>query len=287
MRICTDGSRGRRSLRAVCLATCRCRGGLFVLAGFTARRLSVLLVALLMVLPGVVPAAAADEPDGDEILQRMELVLFPENYRSRMEMVTTEPSGRERAMELSVQYQRGVGAYMEIEAPARSRGTRFLQRDDTLWMFIPRSGSRSPIRLAGRDSFQGSVFSNRDIGESMYTEDYHARLIGRTEMTHDELGQVEVYEVELTPRHDEAAYGRVVAQVMVEDFIPLQMSYYVRAGMNTKELFLSDMQQLAGRQRPSRMEMVSYEEEGKVTVVRLLEMQQDDQLPDRILPVNI
>ena len=224
----------------------------------------------------------AEDVSGDEVLRRMEHTLFPESYRMRMNMVTTEPNGREREMELTIEYRRGTGAYMEIESPARSRGTRFLQRDDALWMFIPRSGSRSAIRLSGRDSFQGSVFSNRDIGESMYTEDYTATIARRETVRHDELGEVEVYVVEATPRHDEAAYGRIISWVTTDEFIPVRMAYYVRAGMNTKEMRLSDIREIAGRRRPARMEMISHEETGKVSVVSILELEADDSLPDRI-----
>lgn len=243
-----------------------------------------LMLAIILAVPAGwrVPKVLATDLSGDEILARVELALFPENYRMRMRMVTTEPDGREREMELQVQYRRGTGAYMEIESPPRSRGTRFLQRDDSLWMFIPRSNARSAIRLSGRDSFQGSVFSNRDIGESMYTEDYRADLVERRRISHAELGEVAVYRLELSPRHQAAAYGRVVIEATEDRFIPLHMRYYVRSGMNTKEMNLSDIRSIAGRERPVRMEMISHEEAGKTSVVHVLELEADDALPDRI-----
>ena len=231
---------------------------------------------MVVALVPVLPVAA------ESILQQMEQTLFPDNYRMRMSMVTREPGGREREMELTVQYRRGVGSYMEIESPPRSRGTRFLQREETLWMFIPRSNSRSAIRLSSRDSFQGSVFSNRDVGESMYTQDYRAEILATEFFNHPELGRVEVYQVEATPQRDVAAYGRILFTVAVEGSIPLRMQYFARSGVQTKEMHLTDIRTMAGRQRPLRMEMVSLEEEGKVSIVRILELEEDSGMPDRI-----
>lgn len=235
------------------------------------------ILAAMVLAPVVAPAQ-----DAEAILRRMESALFPDNYRMRMSMITTQPGRDDREMVLSAQYRRGIGTYMEIEAPARSRGTRLLQREETLWMFTPRSNARTPIRLAARDSFQGSVFSNRDIGESMYSEDYRAAVAGREWLERADVGRVEVYVIELTPRRDEAAYGRIVAWVTADEHIPLRMQYFVRSGMNTKEMVLSELRQIAGRRRPVLMEMSSLEERGKVTTVRILELESDEAIPDRV-----
>ncbi|TVR67333.1 MAG: outer membrane lipoprotein-sorting protein [Spirochaetaceae bacterium] len=225
------------------------------------------------------PAASA--PSGDEILRRMEETLFPDSYRMEMEMITLEASGRERTLELDVLYRRGTGSYMEILAPPRSRGTRFLQRDGSLWMFMPRGGARSAIRLAPRDSFQGSVFANSDIGESSYTDDYRGMDPRRERYRHPELGEVEVFIVEAVPRRPEAPYGRVVARVTVEGFIPLHMEYYVRSGLRIKEMELSQIREIAGRRRPTRMDMRALDEEGKVSTLWVRSLREET-FPDRI-----
>ena len=236
------------------------------------------MIATVSFVLATVPTAPAA---AENILEQMEQTLFPDNYRMRMSMVTREAGGREREMELTVLYRRGVGSYMEIESPPRSRGTRFLQREETLWMFIPRSNSRSAIRLSSRDSFQGSVFSNRDVGESMYTQDYRARVLTTEHIDHPELGRVEVHQVEATPQRDVAAYGRILFTVTVDGSIPLRMQYFARSGVQTKEMHLSDIRTFAGRRRPLHMEMVSLEEEGKVSIVRILELEEDSGMPDR------
>lgn len=227
-------------------------------------------------------AGVRADPSGDEILRRMEETLFPDTYRMITEMVTVEVDGRERTLELEVFYRRETGSYMEILAPPRSRGTRFLQRDDSLWMFIPRSNARSAVRLAPRDSFQGSVFSNSDVGERSYADDYRGLSPRREMLQHPELGEVEVFVVEAVPRRPEAPYGRIIAYVTVERFIPLRMEYYVRSGLKIKEMHLSEIRKLADRERPTRMEMRALDEEGKVSTLRIRDLEARETLPDRL-----
>ncbi len=235
-----------------------------------------LIILFLLVASGI------SAQDGDSLLQAMDETLFPRNYRMTFAVETTESNGRQRNMELSVNYLHGIGSYMEMLAPARSRGTRFLQRDDALWMFIPRSGARSAIRLSGRDSFQGSVFSNRDMGESSYTQDYHAQIIRRENFVHDEMGEVPAIVLEAVPAHEEAAYGRLLIWLTEDEHIPLRLEYFVRSGMKVKVMDLFNIQNIAGRRRPLRMEMRSLEEEGKVSVVRISELEAVNDFPARI-----
>lgn len=248
--------------------------GVFPVVSF----LSALVIALLFFAP-LLPLAA-EELDGDAILGKMEDTLFPHIYHMKVEM-STSGTGRMRSMEFETWYSRGTGTYMEILAPPRSRGTRFLQKEGALWMFMPRSGGRAPVRLPARDSFQGSAFSNEDMGDSSYTDDYRASLVGKENYDHPELGSVECYVIEMLPSHPEAAYGSIRAWITTQGFIPLRMDYFVRSGLRSKQMFLHDIRHAAGRKRPLRMEMESLDEQGKVSVVHIRSMEELASLSDR------
>lgn len=222
----------------------------------------------------------SQEPDPDSLLERMEEQLYPDAYYMRLTM-STRGDGRDRDMEFETYYKSGKGSYMEILSPPRSRGTRFLNKDDALWMYMPRSGSRSPVRLPARDSFQGSVFSNDDVGDSSYTDDYRAELVETGSYEHDELGSVPVYVIDLHPIRPEAAYGRIRVWMSRSEAIALRMDYYVRSGLRSKQMFLSDIRQAAGRSRPMKMEMISLDQKGKVSMVEILRMEERSDLPDR------
>jgi outer membrane lipoprotein-sorting protein len=238
---------------------------------------------MLVLLPASGFAQSGDggtSGEADELLQQMERNLFPDGYYMKMEMRTTG-SGRDRELLIESWYRKGAGTYMELLAPARSRGTRILETEGALWMYVPRSGNRNAVRLPARDDFQGSAFSNADVGSSSYTDDYYARLAGTEVVEHPDLGAVECHVLELLPSHEEAPYGKIVAWVSVEGSIALQMDYFVRSGLRSKQMFLSDIRSVAGRRRPMRMEMERLDESGKRSVVDILELEERDAIPDR------
>ena len=96
---------------------------------------------------------------------------------------------------------------MEMLSPTRSRGIRFLQTEGALWMYSPRSGSRLPLRLSPRESFQGSVFSNNDVGDSTWSNDYEASLAGSTTLDSPDFGKVEVWIVSGKALRRDVPYG--------------------------------------------------------------------------------
>ncbi len=245
------------------------------------RRIRKITAGILLLL-GTAGSVWGESPEADDLLRAMEKTLFPDSYSMTMEMTTEEPGGRTREMTIESFYRRGTGTYMEILSPRRSKGTRFLEKEETLWMYIPRSNSRSAIRLSPRDSFQGSAFANDDIGDSSYTDDYSASMAGEASLEHTDLGQADCWVIEITPTRKEAAYGKITAWVTKEGIIPLRMEYHVRSGMKTKVMELSDIREKAGRRRPLRMEMRALDQQGKVSVVQITEMEARENLPDRI-----
>jgi len=86
------------------------------------------------------PGLVFGQPSADELLVRAENSIFPNSFQAEITLVTREGGEVTSEMQLSLDYKQDVGSYMEILSPARSRGLRFLQIDDTLWMYNPRAG---------------------------------------------------------------------------------------------------------------------------------------------------
>lgn len=158
---------------------------------------------------------------------------------------------------------------------------RFLQKEEDLWMHNPRSNSRRAIRLSPRDSFQGSAFSNNDVGDPNYSDDYDVRIAGGETLNHEELGSVETVKLELTAKRETTTYGRIVMWIRESDDIPLKMEYYAKSGLLFKRMTLSEITDLAGRQRPSFMRMESLEQDDFYSTVKIEEMEVREDLPDR------
>lgn len=235
---------------------------------------AVAILFLTIVLPATAQSA-------EEILKEAETVLYPDDFYMEVEMNTHKPDRRDSMMVFKSYYREDAGTFMEVTAPPRSRGMRFLQKDEDLWLYNPRSNSRRAIRLSPRDSFQGSAFSNNDVGDPDYSDDYESAVAGSETFQHDELGEVETIKLELTARRETTTYGRIVMWVRASDYMPLRMEYYAKSGLLFKRMSLSEIEELAGRPRPSLMRMESLEQEGFYSTVKIEEMEARESIPDR------
>jgi outer membrane lipoprotein-sorting protein len=222
------------------------------------------LVAAALVL---LPLAAMPAPTADELLAAVDKALFLESYVSRVTMETAELGQAPRSMTFEAQSRKDKGTYMEISAPARTKGTRFLQLEGSLWMYNPKSGSANPLRLSARDSFQGSTFSNADVGKSQFSDDYAASLEPDAAIDHAELGKVACYVIGAVARRESAAYGKIMMWVRKGDLVPLRMEYYAKSGLLFKRMDLSRIRDFGAITRPSVMRMESLEKKGTVTTL--------------------
>lgn len=219
------------------------------------------------------------ETEAERLLRMSERTIFPSVYFSTMSMTTQKPGSPERTIVMDSWYKEGVGTLMEISAPRRSKGIRMLQTEGTLWLYNPRSGGRQAIRLSPESSFQGSLFSNDDVGDSQYTDDYSAEIIGSESISVSGLGDVNCRILEAAAKHNKATYGRLLFWV-TDEGIPVRMEYYAKSGFLLKVMTLSEIRMMAGKMRPTRLYMESNEQEGFSTTVTIQELEQYDDLPD-------
>ena len=260
------------------------------IGSYTRRTCLVAMAVGLAVLAAAPVAAQANvsqltDRSADDLLNEVETTLFPDDFVATFRMTTERPGRRTTEMLMDNYHLEGSGTFMEVQEPQRSRGMRFLQKGNDLWMYNPRSGSRRAIRLSPRDSFQGSVFSNNDVSDPNYSDDYTARHAGTETIEHPYYGEVTAARIEANASHDEAAYGRIVMWVTLTDtgrVMPLRFDYYSRSGLLFNRMTLEDMGQLAGAERPRLMRMESLEEEGAVTIVRIESMEARDDMPARM-----
>lgn len=238
-------------------------------------------IATAVLVLVAVAAGGALAQSAEELLEQAEDSLYPDSFYMRMRIETERPDRRNTEMVFESYHKDGVGTFIEIQEPARSRGVRFLSKEESLWLFNPRSNSRRAIRLSPRDSFQGTLFSNHDVGDPQYTDDYEAARLGDERIDHPDLGRVDTIVLEATPTTDEAPYGRIKMWLRREDSIPVQMEYYARSELLFKRMYLSNIRELAGRQRPAVMRMESLQLENAFSRIEILELEERTDLPDR------
>ncbi len=219
--------------------------------------------------------------DADAILEEVESIMYPDNYWARMTMITIRPDKDDVSMTMETYYKEDAGSFIEITEPARSSGIRFLQKEETLWMFNPRSNSRRAVRLSPKESFQGSIFSNNDVGDPEYSDDYDTILLETTEtINHPERGEIECYILVNTASHRQAAYDRIDIYFSKDDYMPIRFEYYTKSGLLYRVMEFSGFKYIAGRIRPTIMVMEAMDQQGTFSKAVIEDMEIRDDLAD-------
>jgi outer membrane lipoprotein-sorting protein len=240
---------------------------------------------IALVLAAVLAAASVsgqDLPDGKKLLAQIDEIRFPENFFMKVTLTTVSPGEADKVMALDNTHKKAFGSFLEIQAPARSKGTKMLTQEGTLWMFNPKSGSTKPLRLAPRDSFQGSSFSNSDVSKTSFVEDYAGTTEGEETLETAEFGTVKAWRLRADATNPEASYGHIVMWVREGDLLPIKFDYYAKSGLLFRQMVLSEYKVLAGRLRATKMEMTSLDKKGTKTVLHIDQMEVRNSIPDSL-----
>jgi hypothetical protein len=238
---------------------------------------------LLFILAAVLaaPVWSEDLPDGQKLLATVDNIRFPDSFVMDVTLTTISPGEADKVMVMNSTHKKGFGTFIEIQTPARSKGTRMLTQEGSLWLYSPKAGSTKPLRLAPRDSFQGSSFSNSDVSKTSFTEDYDGATEGEDTVDTVEFGAVKAWKLRATANNPEAAYGSIEMWVRQSDLLPLKFDYYAKSGLLFRQMTLSEFKPLAGRIRATKMEMVSLDKNGTKTVLHI------DQMVEKNVPENL
>ena len=238
------------------------------------------LVFLTLIVVSAHPVLNAQTASADELLRLAEQIIFPSIYRVEMTITTVKPGQPESRISMEIFYKEGAGSFIEMTAPARSRGIRFLEKEASLSLYNPKSNSRRPLRLSPEQSFQGTVFSNNDVSNPQYTDDYEARMENSETIEHPDPGTVDCLVILAEAKRKEAPYGRIKIWIDKKELRPLRFDYYAKSGLLFKSMILSGYRQMAGKMRPSRMHMDSFEIDGAWSEVSIDSLEALDDIPD-------
>ncbi|HUW42375.1 MAG TPA: outer membrane lipoprotein-sorting protein [Rectinemataceae bacterium] len=238
-----------------------------------------LAAALAAFVLAAAAAAAAEGPDPAQAMKAADEAMYPRNFSMTVSILTRRPGQGDSRLVLEVAHRADMGTFMEMLSPPRSRGTRFLQTEGALWMYSPRSLSRLTIRLSPRESFQGSVFSNNDVSETTWSNDYAASLAGSTTVDCPDFGATDSWIVSGKALRPDVPYGEIRLYLRKGDLLPLKVEYFAKSGLLLKTMLLSDYGQEAGRLRPRRMLMTAADGTGEQSVVTVSKLRERNDLP--------
>ncbi len=236
------------------------------------------LMALFLILTGL--GLYAEGPDPSEAMKATDATMYPPSFSMTATITTEQPGRDESTMKVEVSRKEGLGSFIEIVAPARSKGTRLLQTASALWMYSPRAGSRTPLRLSPRESFQGTAFSNNDVGDPSWANDYKATLGGSASIDSPDFGKVDVWIISGKALRHDVPYGAIRIYLKKDGMLPLKVEYDAKSGLLLKTMELSDYATVAGRLRPRRMIMTTADGTGERSVVVISDLRERNDLPD-------
>ena len=157
-----------------------------------------------------------------------------------------------------------------ITAPAREKGQTFLKRGNEMWSWNPAINRliKLPPSMMSQ-GWMGSDYTNDDIlRESSVVNDYSHTLEGE-----EEVGGRLCHRIKLTAREDAGVlWGSQIWWVDKNDFIIMKVELYDEDGYLVRTERGADLKIMDGRLIPSTIELVPAEEEGKKTILKILEV---------------
>ena len=232
---------------------------------------------LTMLLIGVA-SAMAQNPDGKEVIRRIDQNMSSENRVFTSKMII---HGRRnsRTVESKTWTSGEKRSYTEYLFPARDQGTKMLKLEDQLWIYSP--STDRIIQIAGhmlRQSVMGSDLSYEDLMEdNKITNHYNATVIGV-----EKVNERSCWIVKLTAFDPAVAYQVKKLWVDCERYIPLREELYAKSGTLLKRTELSDVVNINGRWFPKKVLFKDMLKEGDGTEFVISTIQFNVAIPDYI-----
>lgn len=194
-----------------------------------------------------------------------------------MSMTIVRPSW-ERTIEMK-NWSKGTEKFMiYITSPAKEKGQVFLKVGKEMWNYVPTISRMIKIPPSMMmQSWMGSDFTNDDlVKQSSIVVDYTHKLIGEEIVR----GQ-NCYVIELIPLPDApVVWGKIKSWVTVEGYNLWRNEFYDEDDylINIENAY--DLKQMSDRIIPTRFEMIPAEEEGKKTIMDIIEVEYNVDISD-------
>ncbi len=236
-----------------------------------------------LLLAFVTTPAGAQQPSPVEILERVDANMTIRTARTKAQMTVTYRDGDVRNM-LYESWAEGTDmSFLEFTAPARDAGSRFLRRDNAMWIFLPRVGKS--VRIQGhmlRQGIMGSDFSYGDASENpSMVEDYDAALEGV-----EEIDDRPAYVLYLSAKRDDLSYQYRRIWIDTERWVPLKQDLFARSGKLLKTSTFSDVRRVGDRWYPFAIGMDNALQSDTRTTLTILELEFNIEVPQEVFTVS-
>lgn len=208
--------------------------------------IAIISIVLFITLTGLSLAQLTAE----EIIQKRDDNEYIRSSYAEATMIISQ--GGRRIEKSMVMYSMEKDGLVEFTNPA-DRGTKYLKRDDNLWMLFP--DAEDIVKISGHmleQGFMGSDFSYQDMMESdKLTELYTFALLEE-----DTFNDRPCYVLEaIAVPGQKVSYYRRVSWIDKERFIGLKEELYAESGRLLKTSEVEEIEQIDNRWLPVKMVM--------------------------------
>ncbi len=206
------------------------------------------IITLVMICVLMIPMYAITV---DEIIAKRDSNEYIKTAKVKSEMIIT--NGSRQMTKIMVSLVDSDNVLVTFENP-EDRGTKFLKRNEDLWMFFP--DAEDLVKISGhmlKQGMMGSDFSYQDMMESdKLTDLYTFTLLDEEDYEGRACYVLEGIAVE----GKEVSYYKRKSWIDKERFIGLKEELYAKSGRLLKESTVSEVKQIEGRWYPVKSVMV-------------------------------
>lgn len=204
-----------------------------------------LIGIIISILFSILMVITAAEMTAEEIINQRDNNEYFDSVRLEAEMIIV--NGSRKITKTMVALSDKKNSLVEFTNP-QDRGTKFLKREDDLWMFFP--DAEDIVKISGHmlnQGMMGSDFSYQDIMESDKLTDLYDFKI----LKEEELNGRQCYVLEgIAKEGVKVSYYRRVSWVDKERFIGLKEELYAQSGRLLKETKINEINEIEERWIP-------------------------------------
>jgi outer membrane lipoprotein-sorting protein len=204
-----------------------------------------LIGIIISILFSSLMVITAAEMTAEEIINKRDNNEYFDSVRLEAEMIIV--NGSRKITKTMIALSDKKNSLVEF-TNSQDRGTKFLKREDDLWMFFP--DAEDIVKISGHmlnQGMMGSDFSYQDIMESNKLTDLYDFKI----LKEEELNGRQCYVLEgIAKEGVKVSYYRRVSWVDKERFIGLKEELYAQSGRLLKETKINEINEIEERWIP-------------------------------------
>lgn len=214
------------------------------------------------------PPTIEAEVSADDILVKAGKQLFPEDFTSKVELVSKGADGAETTYRMMLYKLGAEKARADFLYPALEEGRRMLRVGDQIWMYV--ADLKRPVKMSPKQSLMGSDFNNGDLMRLSFEEDYTPSIKSQDDKN---------YVLELKAKSRSVAYDTVEYTIEKGTFNSVKQAFYTGSGRLVKTLEYKEYKTYDGYTRPSVFVMTNALATEQTSVMKYLEFKAGETLP--------